>query len=94
MNQSFASGLLMAAASAEIHYYEGYGAPIYVDDVLTMVTKIGIGLDDADMAANRYITQDVTAVFENVVSGQTMSNQSSFYSVTACIENIPSQSTD
>ena len=91
MNNFFASGLLMAAASAEIHYYEGYGAPIFINGVPNMVTKISIGLDDSDLAANRWITQDVTVVFENIVSGETMSNQSSYYSVTACIENIPDQ---
>ena len=35
------------------------------------------------------ITQEVTAVYENIVSGEVMENQSSSYSVTACTEQQP-----
>ena len=67
-NFGFTFAMLKTAASAETHYYEALGAPIIQAGALTKITKIGIGLDSSDMA-NQWITQEVTAVFENIVAG-------------------------
>ena len=73
LKQVFASALLMAAACAETKYYEAYAAPIVVNEVPSKVAKISIGLDDSEVA-DRWIIQDVTAVYENIVSGEVFDN--------------------
>ena len=69
------TAMLVAAASADMQYYEGYGAPVVGSDgSVIAATKIGLGLERTQNGANYPTAQDLTVVFEDIATDGKLSS--------------------
>ena len=61
--------MLVAAASADMKYYEGYGAPVVGSDGAVIgAAKLGLGLERTQDGTKYPTAQDLTVVFENIAT--------------------------
>lgn len=69
LRSPFPTALLVAAASADMKYYEGYGAPgVGSDGAIIGAAKIGLGLERTQDGTAYPTAQDLTVVFENIAT--------------------------